>query len=141
MLKKKIEYDLTECKNVFFLGRIPQVQIPQLLNKVDLAYLAVHKSKIWRYGQSMNKVVEYMLAGKSILASYSGYSSMINEADCGTFIDTDDPIVIKEHLKYFCKKNKDELEARGNQGKNWIVENRSYSKLASLYAEQLSRLL
>ena len=63
----------------------------------------------------MNKVVEYMLAGKPILASYSGHPSMINEAACGTFIDTDAPTVIKEKLKYFCTKNK---PARSQGGKN-----------------------
>ncbi len=34
----------------------------------------------------MNKVVEYMLAGKPIIASYTGYPSMINEAECGYFV-------------------------------------------------------
>lgn len=140
-LKKKFEDNLTGCKNVCFLGRIPQARIPQLLKKVDLAYLAVHKSKIWHYGQSMNKVVEYMLSGKPILASYSGHPSMINDADCGTFIDTDDPTVIKEKLEYFSTISNDELNTLGNKGKKWILENRSYSKLASLYLDRMIRLL
>ena len=140
-LREKFEDNLKNCKNVCFFGRIPQGQIPLLLQKVDLAYLAVHKSKIWNYGQSMNKVVEYMLAGKPVLASYSGYPSMINESNCGTFVDTDDPIVIKKKLEFFLKQSKDELEAIGNNGKRWIVENRSYRNLAALYLERMEGLL
>ena len=35
----------------------------------------------------MNKVVDYMLAAKYIVAQYTGYPSFINEAECGVFTD------------------------------------------------------
>ena len=43
----------------------------------------LQKSKVWDYGQSMNKIVDYMMAGKPVVASYSGYPSMLNEAGSG----------------------------------------------------------
>ena len=34
----------------------------------------------------MNKIVDYMYSGKPIIATYDGFESMINEANCGEFI-------------------------------------------------------
>jgi hypothetical protein len=77
---------LKYCRNVNIGPRIDQYEIPYFLSKCDILYLSTHDSKIWDYGQSMNKLVDYMMAVNLWLASYSGYSSMLNEAESGVFI-------------------------------------------------------
>ena len=139
-LKQHFDHILKDCRNVTFLGRLPQQKIPELLDKVDLAYLSVYKSRVWDYGQSMNKVVEYMLASKPILASYSGYPSMINEADCGQFIDTDNPLLLKDAILSYASYSKNDLFKIGNKGKDWILKNRSYKLLAEKYLDQIHLL-
>ncbi|WP_157966524.1 glycosyltransferase family 4 protein [Fastidiosibacter lacustris] len=140
-LKEQFEKELKGCDNVIFVGRLPQEQVKFFLAKCDLVYLSTIPSKIWSYGQSMNKVVEYMLAAKPILASYSGYQSMINEANCGYFIKTDDPERLKQEILKFCELTEGEKSKMGERGRKWILEHRSYDKLASEYLEQLERLV
>ena len=41
-------------------------------------FLSTLPSKVWDYGQSMNKVADYMLAAAYIVAQYTGYQSFIN---------------------------------------------------------------
>ncbi|MEA2017506.1 MAG: glycosyltransferase family 4 protein, partial [Campylobacterota bacterium] len=79
-LKTVFQEELKNCTNVTFLPRIGQNEVKYFLQKCDILYLSTKDSKVWDYGQSMNKVVEYMLASKPIIASYTGYPSMINEA-------------------------------------------------------------
>lgn len=136
-LKVRFEKELEDCQNITFLPRTDQKNIKYFLQKCDILYLSTKKSKVWDYGQSMNKVVEYMLAGKPILAAYSGYPSMINEANCGWLIDNDADS-LTETIINISKMTKSQLKEFGDRGKDWIIKNRSYSKLAKIYLMNLA---
>ena len=139
-LKEKFQNSLSENTNVTFLPRIEQDQVKFFLNKCDVLYLSTQDSKVWDFGQSMNKVVEYMLASKPIIATYTGFPSMINEANCGIFLNTNNSQdLINTFLKYAQMSNI-EREAIGKNGRSWIFDNRKYSKLASSYLEIISEL-
>lgn len=139
-LRKKLKNELSCCENVSFLPRIEQSQVKIFLKNCDVVYLSTQKSKVWEYGQSMNKVMEYMLAAKPIIASYSGYPSMINEAGCGVFIATDNPEDIKKEIIKFCGLTDQERLDMGNKGRQWILKYRIYSILAKSYIVQLEKL-
>ena len=85
----------------------------------------------------MNKIVEYMLAGKPIIANYTGYPSMINEANCGVYIENDDPIEIQKVISKYASLSKEELDEIGENGRKWIWENRKYSKLTKIFLDLL----
>ena len=109
---------------------IPNTQVHSLLSQhADLLFLAVTKSKLWHYGQSLNKLVDYMRAGKPIIAAYDGYQSMINEADCGSFIDPDDADALtkKSSAMQLCQRQNAHKLAMKEL--HWIKENRSFDKL------------
>ena len=130
-LKEKFQNSLSENTNVTFLPRIEQDNVKYFLNKCDILYLSTLSSKVWDFGQSMNKVVEYMLAAKPIIATYTGFPSMINEANCGIFLNTTKTQdLVKSFVKYALMSNS-EREGIGKNGRSWIFENRKYNKLAS----------
>lgn len=134
-LKGKFQNSLSENTNVTFLPRIEQDHVKYFLNKCDILYLSTQNSKVWDFGQSMNKVVEYMLAAKPIIATYNGFPSMINEAKCGIFLNTTkSQDLINTFVKYALMSHK-EREVIGKNGRRWIFENRKYNKLASSYLE------
>lgn len=140
-LKEKYENELEGNDNVFFLSRICQEEVKYFLNVCDILYLSTKDSKVWEYGQSMNKIVEYMLAGKPIIATYTGYQSMINEAECGVFIDSTNPEDIMNTILHYSRKTKEELREIGEKGKAWIHKNRTYCKLAKDYYITIESLL
>lgn len=139
-LKPKFENELVDCKNITFLPRTEQKNIKYFLQNCDVLYLSTKKSKVWDYGQSMNKVVEYMLAGKPILASYSGFPSMINEAECGWLVNSADEVILTDTILEISKMSKQQLETIGKRGKDWIIKNRNYAKLASDYIEIITSI-
>ena len=70
--------------NISFAPKVKKAQVQSVLRHCDVLYFSVEDSKVWRYGQSLNKLIDYMHARKARLsASYSGYPSMLNEAQCG----------------------------------------------------------
>jgi glycosyltransferase involved in cell wall biosynthesis len=139
-LKEKFQNSLSENTNVTFLPRIEQDHVKYFLNKCDILYLSTQHSKVWDFGQSMNKVVEYMLAAKPIIATYTGFPSMINEANCGIFLNTTkSEELVNTFVKYALMSNS-EREAIGKNGRIWIYENRTYSKLTLEYLHEINRL-
>jgi glycosyltransferase involved in cell wall biosynthesis len=139
-LKSKFESDLKDCTNVTFLSRITQNEVKYFLASCDILYLSTQESKVWEYGQSMNKVVEYMLARKPIIARYSGFPSMIDEADCGIIVNSNNVNDIKDAILCLSLKSLEERKKMGERGRAWIFKNRKYDKLAAEYLTEIERL-
>ena len=140
-LRADFEAKLIDCNNVSFLPRMPQKQVKYFLDKCDILYLSTKDSKVWEYGQSMNKVVEYMLAAKPIIASYTGYQSMLDEADCGVFIKTTVPIDVKNAIVNMVNLESPERIKMGEKGRAWIFSHRQYSVLAKQYIDEINKLM
>jgi len=140
-LKQNYEEQLNGQNNVSFLPRIDQDQVKSFLSICDILYLSTKDSKVWKFGQSMNKVVEYMLAGKPIVATYTGFPSMINEANCGLFVQSDKPEDLKNVFLYFSNMSEEERLKIGENGRNWIYQYRTYDKLAKEYINTINNLM
>ena len=123
--------------NITFAPKVPKRMVQSVLRYCDLLYFSVHNSEVWRYGQSLNKVIDYMLAGKPIVASYTGFPSMINEAQCGTYVPAGDEKSLKDEIIRYAQMSASERADIGARGREWILQNRTYSVLASDYLKIL----
>lgn len=126
--------------NVAFMPAIPQNQVASFLRQCDVLYLSAHDSPVWRYGQSLNKLIHYMLAGKPVIASFSGYRSMLDEADAGKFVDAGDAQDLTNAILELGAQPAQEREAIGQRGRDWLLANRSYSVLAERYLKAIEAL-
>ena len=134
-LKEQYQRTYGELPNLTFAPKVPRKMVQSVLKKCDLLFFSVFPSRVWKYGQSLNKLTDYMVAGKPIVASYSGYPSMINEANCGSFVEAGNISALTDEILRYRSMNRDELERLGLRGKKWIIENRNYSVLASHYVK------
>jgi glycosyltransferase involved in cell wall biosynthesis len=119
--------------NITFAPKVRKSQVQRVLSHCQVLYFSVLNSKVWRYGLSLNKVIDYMMAGKPIIASYNGYLSMINEAQCGFFVPSEDIQALQQAIYRYSKMPKDQLELIGKRGKEWLLKNRAYDKIALEY--------
>lgn len=136
-LKPQYESLYSNLPNLTFAPKVQKQMVQSVLSRCDLLYFSVHKSKVWCYGQSLNKVIDYMLSGKPIVASYSGFNSMINESRCGSFVPAEDANSLMLEINKYTTLSKEKLNIYGNRGKEWILLNRSYKKLAQDYIEAI----
>ncbi|MFM5280113.1 glycosyltransferase family 4 protein [Aeromonas caviae] len=137
-LKERFQKENSDLKNLTFAPGVEKKQVQSVLKFVDVVYFSVNKSPLWSYGQSLNKVVDYMLSAKPILASYTGFPSMINEADCGIFVPAEDVLALKEEIHRLSKLPKDTLCEMGGRGRDWIISNRRYDDLAKQYLDVIN---
>lgn len=134
-LRERYRAQYGNLPNVGFAPAVPNTMVQSILARCDLAYFATHPSPVWQYGQSLNKVVEYMLSGRPVVASYSGFPSMINEAGSGTYVPAGDITALQSEIVRFAAMPQTERDAMGNAGRKWIIKNRSYATLADAYLE------
>ena len=119
--------------NLTFAPKVPKQMVQAVLAKCDLLYFSVHVSAVWRFGQSLNKVIDYMLSGKPIVASYTGYPSMINEAECGTYVPAGDVAALRSEVLRYSLLPASERNVMGARGRDWILAHRNYAELAREY--------
>lgn len=119
--------------NLSFAPRVSKQMVQSVLSHCDLLYFSVHISEVWKYGQSLNKVIDYMLSGKPVVASYTGYPSMINEADCGSFVPAGNVAALRGEILRYVSMDATQRDAVGRRGREWILANRRYKTLAQNY--------
>lgn len=134
-LREHFQHRYSHLRNLTFAPRVPKEMVQSVLTKCDLLYFSTHISKVWEYGQSLNKLIDYMLAGKPIVASYSGYPSMINEAACGTYVPAGNESALKKEIIRYYNMNRNVRCEIGTRGKVWLIKNRTYKKLAMNYLD------
>lgn len=126
--------------NLTFAPRVTKAQVQDVLSRCDLLYFSVHPSRVWQFGQSLNKVIDYMLAGKPIVASYTGFPSMINEAECGNYVAAGDIQALRAEIVRYAAMEPATRVSVGGRGREWILANRRYSNLAKAYLPILLNL-
>ena len=128
-----------DLKNVRFAPKVPPNQVQAVLNEADVVYFSTFPSLVWNYGQSLNKIVDYMLAGKPIIGSYSGFYSMINEAECGYFVEANNAEALADIFFHILQMPPEDRVEMGRRGQKWITENRPYEGLAEEFADILDK--
>ena len=129
-----------EQSHIHFHGHVERMVLFQEVSKSHILFLAADNSRRWSYGQSLNKMLEYMVVGRPIIASYSGYPSMLTEAKCGVYVPAQDSRTLVETLLNLASLPRKELERLGLNGRKWVVSTRRYSRLSEKYLQILATL-
>jgi glycosyltransferase involved in cell wall biosynthesis len=132
-LRETYRRQYAHLPNLTFAPRVAKTMVQTVLSQCDLLYFSVHVSQVWQYGQSLNKVIDYMMAGKPVVASYTGFPSMINEAGCGSYVPAGDMTALQKEVERYAQMPEEERVVMGTRGKNWLLANRQYPKLAADY--------
>lgn len=140
-LREKYIAELKYCSNVQFIGKVERKEVKVILAKCQVLYFAARKSKVWNYGWSPNKLVDYMISGKPILASYSGFQSMINEANSGIFVPAEDEEALLNGISIMHSMTSEELKAMGARGREWLIQNRQWETIANNYLSVMDALV
>lgn len=140
-LRESYMKTLERCNNVQFIPKVERQEVKIILAKCDLLYFATLKRKMFDYGWSLNKIIDYMMSAKPVLVSYSGFPSMINEAKNGIIIPAEDKRALIDAIIMLKNKTSAELEIMGEKGKLWLIQNRQWGKLAEDYLSLMINLV
>ncbi|UGA54995.1 glycosyltransferase family 4 protein [Vibrio sp. VB16] len=135
--KDKSEFELSlqsrNLDNVLYLGTVRKKQIPSVLALADLCYVGFRKSSLYEYGNSLNKLPEYLASGKPIVYSVSSPYKPVDIAKAGITVPAEDPIKISSAIVEISRMPKAERQKLGRNGYLYAVENFEYRVLAKKF--------
>lgn len=133
-LKARVEAE--HIGNVRFKGTVGKQYIPYIAGKADINFLHNDSSPIFKYGLSMNKLFDYLAAGKPILTDLiSPYNPAVQ---CGAAVEVKVPIAenIAEAVDKMAGLTPEELGRLGANAREG-AKNNDFKKLT----EQLEAVI
>ena len=131
--KDKLKLQAKGLGNIIFINSIPKSQVQSMLNLFDVCFIGLHKEKIFKYGVSPNKLFDYMYSAKPIIHSINTTDDIVSLYNCGISVEAESSLAIQKAIKKLFEMDKSQRDYLGNNGKNAVLENFTYSKLAKKY--------
>ncbi len=98
-------------KNVVFKGSVDKKYIPNILSKSNLAIVTGKPVNVYKYGLSLNKLFDYMAAGKPTLSNIvCGYDNLV-KFQCGITVKGGDADSLARGIIRFFAMPRHEYEA------------------------------
>lgn len=92
---------------------------------------------LYRYGVSMNKMYDYMMAGKPVISGVEAANDAVSEAGCGRKIEAGSVEAIVESVKRLADMAEGKRLKMGESGRNWVVKNAEYHEVAKKFLHGL----
>jgi len=124
--------------NVRMFGPIAKKQIPSLLARVDAGYIGLQREPIFRFGVAPNKLMDYMMAGCTVLSAIEAGNDPVSESGCGVTVQAESPVAIAEGLRHLASLSPDERAAMGRRGRAFIREHHTWPVLADRFVAAVS---
>jgi glycosyltransferase involved in cell wall biosynthesis len=121
--------------NFHLLGHLPKPAIPEFLSHVDVLTVPLHSSPLYRFGISLNKLFDYMMAGRPIIQASDCSNDLVSEANCGLAIAPGSPAAIAEAVLRLRALPERERQQLGENGRNFVMKNHDYRVLARRFLD------
>jgi glycosyltransferase involved in cell wall biosynthesis len=126
--------------NVSFLSPIPRYQLRGLFALADIAYAGVGASPLYRYGISLNKLYEYMMAGTCVLFAGAAdvFNDLVSEAGAGLSVSHASPEDIADGIRRLYALSEEERTELGRRGMDYCQRRFAYEVLGERYETALT---
>jgi glycosyltransferase involved in cell wall biosynthesis len=128
--------ELTLC-NVEFREPVPKRKITGILQEADVFLFNLENVEVFKYGISSNKLFDFMAAGRPVISSVKALANPVELAGCGLTVPPRDPQALADAVLKLSQMPKEEREAMGRRGREYVEKYHAISVLA----EKLIRCL
>lgn len=143
-LKEKLMQKTNDLhlNNVVFQDPIPKNEIPYIASKADAFVIMVRDLPgLYRYGISMNKIFDYMSAGRPILIAINISENPIEKACCGITVNAENPEKLADAIEQLSSMPQYKLTELGDNGRKYIEKSHNYKLLGGVFADVLDGVL
>ena len=127
-------------KNISFLPPVPKSLIPSLLTKMDVLFFSLQKCSLFKYGISPNKLIDYMMSGKPIINAVESGNDIVKECGCGITVEPENIEEYVNAIERLLKMTEEERKCMGEKGREYVLKNNNYKKLAKLFINEIERV-
>lgn len=137
LMEKIKELKLEEV--VEALPAVARDDVPGLLEQMDALYVGLQRQPLFRFGVSPNKLMDYMMAAKPVIFAIEAGNDMVADAGCGVSIPPESPEEIARAARQLSQTPKEQLDAMGQRGQEYILKHHEYDVLSNEFIEVLRR--
>jgi glycosyltransferase involved in cell wall biosynthesis len=118
--------------NVHFRDAVPKRQVPSLLARCDVCYAGLRRRGLYRYGIALNKLFDYLAAGRPVLlAADAGGYRPVEEAGAGCEVPPEDPTALAEAILAMRASPPETLAEMGARGRALAYARHEYGTIAA----------
>lgn len=135
-IKEQLINETKDMKDIFyFLPPISKTAIPSFLRRADALYVAGTADELFRFGISMNKLTDALMAGKPILYAVNAPNNYIEEYECGISIPPRDSDALGDAICSLLDMSEEARKRMGENGHKAALEHFEYQTLADKFIE------
>lgn len=124
--------------NVSFEPQVAKRQIPYLAAQADIFVITVlDLPGLYRFGISMNKLFDYLAAGRPIVMASGAANNPVAEARAGLTVPPGDPQALAEAILQMAATPLAERQRMGAAGRQYVEQHHGFGQLAGRLAEVL----
>ncbi len=135
----QMEVEKRGLGNVALLPAVNKTEVASLLELFDVCFIAWQRNKLYRFGISPNKLMDYMMAAKPIIHAVEAGNDPVKEAGCGISVPPEDPGAVADAIKKLAAMSEVEREQMGLRGREYVLNNHDYRVIARRFLEVLER--
>lgn len=134
------ELEQSKTNNVVFLPAVAHPQVQALLQQADLLWLGIRNLSVYRYGIAMNKLYDYMAAGRPVIISAPCKNHPVSYAKCGITVPASDKIQTRDAILRMLAMTDGQRQKIGMRGRRAIERQYRYEVIAKYYQTLLEEL-
>jgi len=127
--------------NVRFVNPLPKSWIPSFLRQLDAAVMIFKRSDVYKYGVSPNKLFAYMASAIPVVFAVESPNDPVARSQCGISVPPEDPESLDEAIIELSRMPKEERQAMGYRGREYVEEYHSIPVLADKLIECIENIL
>jgi glycosyltransferase involved in cell wall biosynthesis len=128
----------SDLPNVIFVGPVSKADVPGALQAFDACYVGYHRSPLYRFGISPNKLFDYMAAGRPVILAAAAANDPVGEGGCGITVPPDDPPALADAFRQLRDMPTQERDRLGANGRAFVQREHSYAALARRFASVIA---
>ncbi|PWF22175.1 glycosyltransferase family 4 protein [Corticimicrobacter populi] len=117
-------------ERVIFFDPIHKSQVASFLKLIDIAYVGGHCSPLYKYGASLTKLNDYMMAEKPVLYGLDDPGNAVQMSGSGLLYKPGSSQDLARAARELVGMSLEERSQLGKKGKSWVCKNRDMWKMA-----------
>lgn len=124
-------------QNVTFFDAIPKAQVQGMLALADGLFVGARPSPLYTYGIGMNKLYDYLLSGKPVVAALQAEDDPITLSGGGIVTPPGDPSALAAAIKQLAGMDEAQRSTMGQKGIDYVKAHHDYSNLGAQFLQVL----